>query len=75
MTKATGDGLRVPFTDVVVAGAEGVPRLVAWPYPQAPRSVSLHDLDAGQGYVAALAVIGRCDTVRAGDGSALLTSF
>jgi 4'-phosphopantetheinyl transferase len=74
VTKARGDGLRVPFGDVVVAGAEGAPRLVAWPYPQDPGSVSLHDLDAGPGYVAALAVIGRCDTVRTGDGSALLAA-
>jgi 4'-phosphopantetheinyl transferase len=72
VTKAKGDGLRVPFGDVVVAAAAGAPRLVAWPYPQAPESVSLLDLDAESGYVAALAVIGRCRTVRAGDGSALL---
>jgi 4'-phosphopantetheinyl transferase len=72
VTKAKGDGLRVPFGDVVVAGAEGAPRLVAWPYPQAPQGVSLHDLDAGRGYVGALAVIGRCDEVLVKDGSALL---
>jgi 4'-phosphopantetheinyl transferase len=71
VTKAKGDGLRVPFGDVVVA--TGPPRLVAWPYPEDPRSVSLFDLDAEPGYVAALAVLGRCDTVRAGDGSALLS--
>jgi 4'-phosphopantetheinyl transferase len=72
VTKAKGDGLRVPFGRVVVAAAAGAPRLVAWPYPQAPESVSLLDLDTEGGYVAALAVIGRCDTVRARDGSALL---
>jgi len=72
VTKATGDGLRAAFSDVVVAADSGPPRLVSWPYPRAPRSVSLLDLDAASGYVAALAVIGRCDTVRAGDGSALL---
>jgi 4'-phosphopantetheinyl transferase len=75
VTKATGDGLRVPFGDVVVAAAGDAPRLVAWPYPQAPQSVSLHDLDAAAGYVAALAVIGRCEQVRARDGSALLTGL
>jgi 4'-phosphopantetheinyl transferase len=72
VTKAKGDGLRVPFGDVVVAAAVGAPRLVAWPYPQAPESVSLLDLDTDAGYVAALAVIGRCDIVRARHGSALL---
>jgi 4'-phosphopantetheinyl transferase len=72
VTKAKGDGLRVPFTQVVVATHAGQGRLVAWPYPQDPRTVSLLDLDTEPGYVAALAVLGRCDTVRARDGSALL---
>jgi 4'-phosphopantetheinyl transferase len=72
VTKAKGDGLAVPFGSVVVAADAGAPRLVAWPYPQPPQSVSLLDLDADAGYVAALAVIGRCDTVRVRDGSALL---
>jgi 4'-phosphopantetheinyl transferase len=75
VTKAKGDGLRVPFGTVVVAPDAAAPRLVAWPYPQDPRSVSLHDLDTEPGYVAAVAVLGRCDTVRAGDGSALLTGL
>jgi 4'-phosphopantetheinyl transferase len=74
VTKATGDGLRAVFTEVIVAADRGRPRLMAWPYPQPPQSVTLHDLDAEPGYVAALAVIGRCDTVRAGDGSALLAA-
>jgi hypothetical protein len=34
--------------------------------------VSLLDLEVATGYVAALAVIGRCDAVRARDGSVLL---
>jgi 4'-phosphopantetheinyl transferase len=74
VTKATGDGLRAVFSEVIVAADHGRPRLVAWPYPQPPHSVTLHDLDAEPGYVAALAVIGRCDTVRARDGSALLAA-
>ena len=75
VTKATGDGLRVPFGELVVATDAAAPRLVAWPYPQDPGNVSLLDLDAGPGYVAALAVLGRCDTVLAGDGSALLAGL
>jgi len=75
VTKATGDGLRAAFRDVIVAADHGRPRLVAWPYPQTPKSVSLHDLDTEAGYVAALAVIGRCELVRARDGSALLTGL
>jgi 4'-phosphopantetheinyl transferase len=72
VTKATGDGLRAAFSDVVVAADAGSPRLVAWPYPRSPHGVSLLDLDTDPGYVAALAVIGRCEAVRARDGSALL---
>jgi 4'-phosphopantetheinyl transferase len=72
VTKAQGDGVRAPFGEVVVAADLAVPRVTAWPYPQDPRSVSLLDLDPGPGYVAALAVIGRCDAAPARDGSALL---
>ena len=72
VTKATGDGLRAAFSDVVVAADAGRPRLVSWPYPRSVHSVSLLDLDADPGSVAALAVIGRCEAVRARDGSALL---
>jgi 4'-phosphopantetheinyl transferase len=73
VTKATGDGLRAGFSEVVVAADAGPPRLVSWPGPRPPQSVSLLDLDAPDpGYVAALAVLGRCEAVRSGDGSALL---
>ncbi len=72
VTKATGDGLGAPFSQIVVAADAGAPRVTSWPYPQAPETVSLLDLDAGPGYVAALAVLGRCHAVRAADGSALL---
>jgi 4'-phosphopantetheinyl transferase len=75
VTKAKGDGLRVPFRNVVVATDAAAPRLVAWPYPHDPGDVSLLDLDVEPGYVAALAVLGRCDTVRTRDGSALLTGL
>jgi 4'-phosphopantetheinyl transferase len=74
VTKAKGDGLRVPFSGVVVTAAAAAPRLVTWPYPDSPESVSLLDLDADDGYVAALAVLGRCDAVPGRNGSALLTA-
>jgi 4'-phosphopantetheinyl transferase len=74
VTKATGDGMRASFSDVIVAGPPGAPRLVAWPYPEDPQDVALLDLEAAPGYVAALAVLGRCGTVQARDGSALLAA-
>jgi 4'-phosphopantetheinyl transferase len=56
VTKATGDGLRAPFSQVIVAGEP--PRVAAWPYPDSPDSVTVKDLDAPAGYLAALAVLG-----------------
>jgi 4'-phosphopantetheinyl transferase len=75
VTKARGDGLRAPFAEVVVAADPAGPRVTAWPYPQDPRTVSLIDLDPGPGYVAALAVLGRCDATPGRDGSGLLASI
>jgi 4'-phosphopantetheinyl transferase len=75
VTKATGDGLRAAFSEVVVAADAGPPRLVSWPYPRDPREVTLLDLDAAPGYVAALAVLGRCPAVTPRDGSALLAEL
>lgn len=75
VTKATGDGLRAVFSEVVVAADAGPPRLVAWPYPRDPGEVTLLDLEAAPGYVAALAVLGRCAAVTPRDGSALLAEL
>ena len=75
VTKATGDGLRAAFSEVVVAVGAGPPRLVSWPYERSPREVTLLDLDAAAGYVAALAVLGPCTAVTRRDGSALLAGL
>jgi 4'-phosphopantetheinyl transferase len=75
VTKATGDGLRAAFSEVVVAADAGPPRLVSWPYERSPREVTLLDLDAAAGYVAALAVLGPCTAVTPRDGSALLAGL
>lgn len=75
VTKATGDGMRAAFSEVVVAADGGPPQLAAWPYPRDPRTVTLLDLDTAPGYVAALAVLGRCVTVTPRDGSALLAGL
>ena len=37
VTKATGDGLRAAFSEVVVAADAGPPRLASWPYPLSTR--------------------------------------
>ena len=74
VTKATGDGLRVPFRDVIVSAPAAEPAVLAWPYPEPPETVTLTDLDAGPDYAAALAVLGRCGSVAENDGSALLAA-
>jgi hypothetical protein len=48
---------------------------VSWPYERSPREVTLLDLDAAAGYVAALAVLGPCTAVTPRDGSALLAGL
>jgi len=75
VTKATGDGLRAAFSEVVVAADAGPPRLASWPYPRDPGEVTLLDLDTAPGYVAALAVLGPCAAVAPRDGSALLAEL
>jgi 4'-phosphopantetheinyl transferase len=73
VTKATGDGLRVSFKDVVLTGdSVDPPKVLTWPYPEPPQSVTLFDLEPGPGYVAALAVLGPCAGVITRDGTALL---
>ncbi len=73
VTKATGDGLGVPFSRVVLSAAGGRPRVVAWPYPASPAGVRLFDLRAAPGYAACAAVIGDCERLRVHDGTSLLS--
>jgi 4'-phosphopantetheinyl transferase len=61
VTKATGDGLRAPFSQVIVSGEP--PKVSSWPYPGPPEEVTLLDLDAPPGYLAALAVLGPVTTL------------
>ena len=73
VTKATGDGLHAAFSEVVVAGARG--RRGWWPGPTRGRRTPCPWWTyAATGYVAALAVIGRCEAVLPRDGSALLAA-
>jgi 4'-phosphopantetheinyl transferase len=55
VVKATGDGLRVPLTEVVVSPAGRSARLVS--YQGRALAASMVDLDVGGAYVAALTVL------------------
>lgn len=71
--KATGHGLTVPMPAVIVSTDENSACLNAWPEGLGDSAaVSLHDLNAGAGYVAAVCVLGPCTEVVAHDGSTLL---
>jgi 4'-phosphopantetheinyl transferase len=57
VVKATGDGLNVPLRQVLVGQTGQTPRLSS--YPGRPNLVAaLADLDAGDGYAGAIAVLG-----------------
>lgn len=58
LVKATGDGLKVPMTDVLVSAASAPAALLSWRgRPDLPARTVLRDLDPGPGYSGALAFI------------------
>jgi len=57
LLKATGQGLAGGLTSVEVSGPHADPAVLEWRGPAAPDRVQLVDLDAGDGYRAALAVL------------------
>lgn len=74
LLKATGQGLKVALSKVVVSMPGEPPRLLAWlAEPNDVSGVSMYDLDLGPGHVASLAVLGRCTEVVIHCGSALLS--
>ncbi|MQY06681.1 4'-phosphopantetheinyl transferase family protein [Actinomadura macrotermitis] len=58
LTKATGDGLREPFTNLRVSPPSAPPRLLAWEgRPDLAARFTLHALDPGPGHTACLALL------------------
>ena len=75
LLKATGDGLRVPMTHLTMSAPDQPPRLAEWQGRPGYRArVSMHDLVAGPGYAAALALVGRDATVICHDATELMTN-
>jgi 4'-phosphopantetheinyl transferase len=73
VVKATGDGLLMPLNSFAVSPPTTPARLVEWPPdPTLPGRLTLRDLSCGQGYVAALAMIGDLGDIWEHDGSAHL---
>jgi 4'-phosphopantetheinyl transferase len=60
--KATGDGLRIPMTELTVSAPAEAPRLLAWESrPHQVERITMHALDPGSGYAACLALIDQPD--------------
>lgn len=58
VVKATGDGLRWPFTDLIVSPPTSRPRVLRWnTHPDLVDRLQLQDLGCWPGYAAAVAVI------------------
>jgi 4'-phosphopantetheinyl transferase len=71
--KATGEGLRVPLSDLTASPAGQPPRLVEWAgRPEAPARFTLYDLQGDPGHAASLAVAGGQPAVREYDAGALI---
>ncbi|SEF88838.1 4'-phosphopantetheinyl transferase [Thermomonospora echinospora] len=73
--KATGDGLRVPLTDLRMSAPDEPPRLLAWEdRPGLAGRLTLRTLTPGPGYAACLALIDQPDArIREESAGPLLT--
>jgi 4'-phosphopantetheinyl transferase len=70
--KATGDGLRLPMSEVVVSAPHDPPRLLAFPSDPIP-ACGLATLDVGPDYVGAVAVLTAAPlTISVGDAASML---
>ncbi|MGI5164570.1 4'-phosphopantetheinyl transferase family protein [Spirillospora sp. CA-253888] len=76
LLKATGDGLRVPMTDLRVPPPSAAPRLLSWKdRPDLPPRFTMRALDAGPGHTACLALLDHPDApVHERPADALLTT-
>jgi 4'-phosphopantetheinyl transferase len=72
IAKATGEGLRLPFSKLTVSGPDELPRLLCWPDQQPLERVALYDLKVGVAHLASLAVLSGPRLPIMLDGSALL---
>ncbi|MFI7639294.1 4'-phosphopantetheinyl transferase family protein [Nonomuraea sp. NPDC049400] len=68
--KATGHGLRIPPDKVIVSVAEEPAELLDWPLDLPSRSVRLHTLAPGYGYIGAIALLDESRSVRVSESDA-----
>jgi 4'-phosphopantetheinyl transferase len=58
LLKSTGDGLRVPLSDLTVSAPDEPPRLRSWDgRPDLAERIAMHTLDPGPGYAACVALL------------------
>nr|WP_235001196.1 4'-phosphopantetheinyl transferase superfamily protein [Marinactinospora thermotolerans] len=75
LLKATGEGLAGGLTSVEVSGPDTTAAVLSWNSPAAPADVALEDLEAGEDYRAALALLAPGPVrVRVHDAAALLSA-
>jgi 4'-phosphopantetheinyl transferase len=73
LLKASGDGLRVPLTDLTVSASDEHPRLVEWAgRPELSNWVEMLDLHIDSTHAASVAVIGERTTVHEYDAGPLI---
>jgi 4'-phosphopantetheinyl transferase len=75
VAKATGAGLRLPLTQILITPPDEPPQVLAWPCHDPPEGVTLFDLGERDGHLASLAVLGPCSSVLQLDGGELLSTF
>lgn len=68
--KATGHGLRVPPDKVIVSVAEERAELLDWPLDLPARTVRLHGLTPGHGYLGAIALLDESRSVHVSESDA-----
>ncbi len=76
ITKAMGQGIVLPLTDIEVSGHREEPKFLSYKEdPDLPQRFCMKDLDFGKEYHSSLAVMGPLKKVWIGNASSLIDSF
>ncbi len=76
ITKALGQGIVLPLTDIEVSGHREAPKFLSYKEdPDLPKRFCMRELDFGEGYHSSLAVMGPLNKVWIRNASPLIYSF